>query len=402
MLKTKVAAVTVIGPLRSGSKFPDDLQLHIFGRRLVEENNPELEFEWFVAFRKSWGHEYPESRNSHIYALDSASVPELSANHPSVDHGAMLNHVLRTLPDDLRFVLILDPDCFLLGPNALQEHIGSMSEKGVAVSGTPYGLTFPKSFFRDFPTVFAMIIDRTLVQIKDLDFMPDLLELEMSLQMQNQKNRHSPKSASSRLRQFLRNIVSPLIKWIFGVANPILWWGFLMACRLEPYDGHQANDTSSQVRKHFLNSIKHQELQVVVSRGSLSRKSSPKIVAQRRGSNQQFGSAEYFRNHGVFEGWTLKRGGLRELLVEKLALVLSGGRPLENNRFPTSSLVFSEELSNVVVLDRFLASYPGVDSWAYQGSVFAIHLGLPTKLSLSGSESWDQLRTQILELSARP
>jgi hypothetical protein len=401
MLKTKVAAVTVIGPPRSGSKFPDDLELHTFGRTLVEENNPELEFEWFVAFRKSWGHEYPESRNSHIYALDSASIPELSSNHPSVDHGAMLNYVLGTLPDDLRFVMILDPDCFLLGQNALQKHIDSMSEKGVAISGTPYGLSFPKSFFRDFPTVFAMVIDQSLVQIKDLDFMPDLLELEMFSHMQNQKNRHSPKSARSRLRPILRKMVSPLIKWIFGVVNPTQWWGFLMACRLEPYDGHQANDTSSQVRRLFLNSIKHQELKVVVSRSSLSRKNSQKIVAQRKRSNQQFGSPEYFRNHGVFEGWTLERGGLREKLVEKLALVVSDGRPLENNRFPTSSLVFSEELANAGVVDRFLVSYPGVDSWAYEGSVFAIHLGLPTKLSLSGSASWYQLRTQILELGAK-
>lgn len=401
MLKTKVAAVTVIGPQRTGSNFPDDLELHLFSRRLIEENNPGIEFEWFVAFRQSWGHEYPESSNTNIYSLDAASVPELSANHPSVDHGAMLNHVVGTIPDNFRFLLILDPDCFLLGPHALQEYLESISEQGIAVSGTPYGLSFPKSFFRDFPTVFAMIIDRTLVQVQDLNFMPDLLELEMLLREQKQKSIVLSKFASSKLRRFFRGVATPFIKWVFGVANPTLWWGFLMACRIAPYDGHQANDTSSQVRRDLLNAIKHQELKVVVCKTSMSKKTSQRIVAHRKFSDHEFGAAEYFRNHGVFEGWTLTSGGVREALVQMVALLFSAGRPLENNRFPTSSLIFSEGLENVSEVDRLSISYPGVDLWAYENSVFAVHLGLPTKVSLGGPDSWEQLKHQILDLSAK-
>ena len=174
-----------------------------------------------------------------------------------------------------------------------------------------------------------------------------------------------------------------------------------MACRIAPYDGHQANDTSSQVRRDLLNAIKHQELKVVVCKTSMSKKNSQRIVAHRKFSDHEFGAAEYFRNHGVFEGWTLTSGGVREALVQMVALLFSAGRPLENNRFPTSSLIFSEGLENVSEVDRLSISYPGVDLWAYENSVFAVHLGLPTKVSLGGPDSWEQLKHQILDLSAK-
>ncbi len=399
-MKTKVAVLTVIGPVRIGSVFPSDLALHTFGRNLLEGNNPDLEFEWFVAFKNSWGHEYPNSKNTQVYGLDAAILPELSANHPSVDHGAMLNYLVAQVPDAFRFILVLDPDCFLLGPSALQKHLAWIAENGIGFSGTPYGLGFPKSFFRDFPTVFAMIIDQTLVDVKDLDFMPNPLELSMVSTTQKQNIWNFPRSIGTKIRSFLRGLVAPWLKWIFGVGNPTLWWGFLIACRLVPYDGHQANDTSSQVRRHFLKSTNHFELKVVVHRGSLSESTSQSIVAHRKNSNPDFGSAEYFRNHGVFEGWTLNKGGIRDALVQRVALMFSAGRPLENNRFPTSSLVFSEELSDAVQIEKLCNSFPGLDLWVNEDSIFAIHLGLPTKSGLVSSGSWDHLKKEIMELNS--
>jgi hypothetical protein len=119
----------------------------------------------------------------------------------------------------------------------------------------------------------------------------------------------------------------------------------------------------------------------------------------RENSNLEFGSAEYFRNHGVFEGWTLEKGGIRDALVQQVALMFSAGRPLENHRFPTSSLVFSENISDVTRIDRLCLSYPGLDLWVEGDSIFAIHLGLPTKSGLVSSGSWNLLKREIIELN---
>ena len=397
-MRTKVAALTVIGPRRPDSKFPNDLELHLFSRSLVEANNPDIDIEWFVAYRSSWNYEYPELSSTRCFPLSDSDLSDFPISHSSLEHGLMLNYLIKVISDSYRFVLIMDPDCFLVGSGGLSQHLNFMVKNEVAVSGTPYGLTFPKSSFRDFPTVFSLLLDQSRVNIKNLDFTPELKATKDEANLGLNADNGLFSKAKGWLRNSTRPIVSRSLKLILGISDPVLWWGFLMGLRNSQREPRFANDTSYKVRESLHKNANHHELKVVVSRLALLGSASEKVVATREDSDPRFGSSEYFRNHGVFEGWTLKRGGARDYLTLLLVRSVGGRVPSANRRFPTSSLVLSEDVKERNSIEKLVRRYPGIDIWSDRNSIFAIHLGLPTKMKLAGSADWDQLRTEIESL----
>jgi hypothetical protein len=394
-MRTKVAALTVIGPRRPGSKFPNDLELHLFGRSLVEANNPNIDIEWFVAYRSSWNYTYPELSNTRCFPLSDSDLSDSPLSHSSLEHGLMLNYLVRLIPDSHRFVLIMDPDCFLVGSGGLAQHLEFMVENEVAVSGTPYGLTFPKASFRDFPTVFSMLLDQSRVNIKSLDFTPELKDVKDAASLDLDSENDFISRVRRRLRNAIRPIASRFLKLTLGIADPVLWWGFLMGLRNSQREPRFANDTSYKVRDTLRQTLKHHELKVVVSRLALFGKASVKVVATRKDSDPRFGTSEYFRNHGIFEGWKRTRGGVRDYLTELLVRVAGGPVPSAETRFPTSSLVLSEGVKEGAQIERLVLKYPGIDIWSDRNSIYAIHLGLPTKIMLGSSADWDRLRAEI-------
>jgi hypothetical protein len=227
----KLAAISVLGPIRDGSLFPDDLELHLFGRGLIEKNNPDLEITWFISWKSEWAHSYPSANRTRLFILNPDGSPELKYSHPSLDHGAMLNLMMKDVDGSFDYVLVMDPDCFLVGKNGLQEHVNRMGSSGIAISGTSYGMQAPKSFFRDFPTVFALVIDCALVDIRALDFRPSKWSSETTVGIQDRGIKASIISLKNQTRRVPRFVIGRILGGLLGVHDPVRWWGFLSEFR---------------------------------------------------------------------------------------------------------------------------------------------------------------------------
>ena len=378
----------MLGPIRDGSLFPDDLELHLFGRELIEKNNPDLEITWFVSWKSEWGHRYPSTSKTKLFIVNAEDNPELKFSHPSLDHGVMLNLMMKDLYGSFDYVLVMDPDCFLVGKNGLQEHVKRMGSNGIAISGTPYGMQAPKSFFRDFPTVFALLIDCALVDIRALDFRPSKWSSETNVGIQNRGIRASITSLKNQTRRVARFVIGRVLRSLLGVHDPVRWWGFLGEFRHGSPEADLAGDTAFGVRESLMQSVRHQELEVVLNEKLLGPKNESSPVAFRPESSMEFSGSGYFRNHGVFEGWQLERGGVRDRLTWFAVKFFARREPGDSGRYPTSSMVFSSSLKDSMLVNELFSYYPALDLWAFDQKTFAIHLGLPTKSRLTRKSTW--------------
>lgn len=384
----KLAAISVLGPIRDGSLFPDDLELHLFGRGLIEKNNPDLEITWFVSWKSEWGHSYPSASRTKLFILNPDGSPELKYSHPSLDHGAMLNLMMKDVDGSFDFVLVMDPDCFLVGNNRLQEHMNHMGSNGIAISGTSYGMQAPKSFFRDFPTVFALLIDCALVDIRALDFRPSKWSSESDVEIRDRGIRASIISLKNQTRRVPRFVIGRILGGLLGVHDPVRWWGFLSEFRHGSPETDLAGDTAFGVRESLMHSVRHQQLEVVLNEKLLGTRNESSPVAFRPESSIEFSGSGYFRNHGVFEGWQLERGGVRDRLTWSAVKFFARREPRDSGRYPTSSMVFSSSLKDSKLVNELFSFYPALDLWAFDQKTFAIHLGLPTKSRITRESTW--------------
>ncbi|MGE5027695.1 MAG: glycosyltransferase family 2 protein [Betaproteobacteria bacterium] len=86
-------------------------------------------------------------------------------------HASALNGLLRHV--ETRFLLVLDPDFYILRPNWLKEVEAHMRHEGLAFFGAPWHPRYTENY-RYFPAVHCMFIDRKFVRLEDIDFCPIL------------------------------------------------------------------------------------------------------------------------------------------------------------------------------------------------------------------------------------
>jgi len=91
----------------------------------------------------------------------------------SYHHAAALNDCLATVEINTKYILILDPDFYILRAKWIQEVLSHMADNNLGFFGSPW---HPKwySKFRNFPCQQCMFIDLSLIDIEDIDFRPNL------------------------------------------------------------------------------------------------------------------------------------------------------------------------------------------------------------------------------------
>jgi hypothetical protein len=395
MSKHKICFLSIIGPRSEQSHFPSDLDLHVFGRSLIECDDNFSDADWVVATKLDWGNHYPPSENTTVYQLTEAEVPDLRSEHPSMDHGAMLNFVCSRLPDETSHLVVIDPDCFVTDPQALALLIDEMDRDGVSVVGTPYGMQFPKNYFRDFPTLFLLVIDVSRINLGSLDFRPQLVTTTRT------GSTAGYSSLLSRLdfrgvRNLMRMLISQIIRVGLGVNDPLRWWGFLMDHRRGIPDVLESVDTGFALREELIGNNSHKTLKVVVAENVLPQNNVRSPVAYRSQSDPAFGSSRYFRNHGVFEGWQLFRGSFQDFLTNAVARVSAKDvGEVVSSRFPTTSMIPTFEVNQPQLVRQFMSEFPQADLWAHKENIIAVHLGYGTKNTLSKDNDWSKLKNMI-------
>lgn len=94
----------------------------------------------------------------------SGSYHHAKGLHKALDHA------------ETRFILILDPDCYIVRKEWIQETLLHMDRHGLAFFGAPCHPKKPSSY-RGFPYVACLFVDTDKVDASELDFTPHIDEL---------------------------------------------------------------------------------------------------------------------------------------------------------------------------------------------------------------------------------
>jgi hypothetical protein len=127
---------------------------------------------WLVVDNSGNGLEgfFPESDRRFV-PVQGVDPSRLSINHPSYHHAAGLHAALPLIRT--RFVLILDPDFYVVRRHWLVEIPAHMRHRGLAFFGATWHPRWPTKY-RYFPAVHCLFIDSSVVPLTTLDFTPCL------------------------------------------------------------------------------------------------------------------------------------------------------------------------------------------------------------------------------------
>lgn len=100
--------------------------------------------------------------------LPGSNDTSLGASH---HHAAALNSLIKHVQS--RYILVLDPDFYLLLPHWIETVLTHMREQNIAFFGVPWHPKYVENY-RYFPAVHCMFIDLEQVPVETLDFRPIL------------------------------------------------------------------------------------------------------------------------------------------------------------------------------------------------------------------------------------
>ncbi len=177
----KITILTVAGP--------DDEPFVRSNIELVRELNKDADIKFVVIDNGITGPKKTGIKGS----IDAEVVKgvEQSDDKPvscrgSYQHADALNNYLKTAKINSRYLLVLDPDFYIVAPNWIDMVIEHMENKGLSFFGAPW---HPKwySKYRNFPCVHCMFIDCIRVDVASLDFTPDLISRNKAVEVEKNK-----------------------------------------------------------------------------------------------------------------------------------------------------------------------------------------------------------------------
>src|SRR2546426_5675187 len=141
--------------------------------QLASRLNPGFSFRWVVVENT------PVDDENRFLKTDSRFEVRAGVERPpphegraSYHHGRALNRALKEVAS--RFLLVLDPDFFVLEENWMQKILEYMKEEGLAFLGAPWHPRWYRKW-RYFPCAHCLFIDLTKVELAELDFRPEIL-----------------------------------------------------------------------------------------------------------------------------------------------------------------------------------------------------------------------------------
>jgi hypothetical protein len=176
-----VTIYSVPGPSQSeailAEKIPGGWQYSIENLRFLSDLNPETEFEIVFGHVTSFGPvpKLPTINRItvHVYVFDELDLALGENPLPNLQHGAILNHILREHQLQTESYAVLDPDCYIIMPNAFDKLLSHMAARKLDIIGVSYPTTLPKVYYWDFPTAYFQLMRADGVHPQDLDFLPD-------------------------------------------------------------------------------------------------------------------------------------------------------------------------------------------------------------------------------------
>ncbi len=177
---TDIDVIVVPGPagkkINEKSNWIGGIDFVNYQIKLFSTLNPELNIRWNLGILED------HLDNSELI-MNDASVRNFIFNksdlnvkykdNPSSQHGCLLNLLIKQIKvDHSRFLVIIDPDFFVISKNWISNLVNYMEQKSVAIIGASYPETNCRMYF-DFPTALCSIIDTQHLSLDLLDYLPD-------------------------------------------------------------------------------------------------------------------------------------------------------------------------------------------------------------------------------------
>lgn len=140
-------------------------------KRLLLQLNSSVDITWLVVNNTR----YDEERSSrplldtYFTELPCVARPKNIYGMDSYHHGFGLNSCLEHV--HTRYMLVLDPDFFILMNDAILHVLLHMNKHGLAFFGAPWHPKYIKKY-RDFPCPHCLFIDTDIAKVESLDFAP--------------------------------------------------------------------------------------------------------------------------------------------------------------------------------------------------------------------------------------
>lgn len=188
---------------------PNDGPLIERNAHLMRRMNPGISFELYVIDNSRHAGGACVQENELWKVVDGIPTSDSRVSlqsQASSQHGLALNGFMADHPVTSRYLLVLDPDFFIYFDNWIASVTAHMSAQKIDFFGAPW---HPKWFtkYRGFPCVHCLFIDTHAVDIKSLDFTPDI---KPTLAAGLKK-----KKFVARIKQ---NVSSPLLSLIYSMS----------------------------------------------------------------------------------------------------------------------------------------------------------------------------------------
>lgn len=226
---------------------------------LVKKLNPNTPFEWIVVQNTPENEidqdiNYSDPRFTVIKGPYLSDWEKETIAYGSFHHAKALTIGFYYAKSD--FILTLDPDCFILAPNWIENTLTHLTENKIAFMGTPYHSRFFYNY-RTFPTVVCMFINRKQMYEASyftFNFFPAVDDLYY------RKSKYFYLVHDTRPLKMHRFFAKVFLDKEMSLKNTPFYLKQIFTNRF-PQFGIKAKDTGYELYEQYSHKVKHEEFQ---------------------------------------------------------------------------------------------------------------------------------------------
>ena len=272
---------------------------------LLAKLNPSMHFKVILGHHQSFGPIPKLLRAENIEILietmkEKETPSEFRVSH-SMQHGILLNYILKKRPGHTDYYLILDPDCYILKKNGIQIAIDRMLKFDLATYGVSYPSNLPKVYYTDFPTAYLQFIDSRKISPDQLDFRPS-----KTLSLKNKAPLELFLRLLSEFISFSKFPIKKLINRIKRSQNSIHFWFYLAFSNIAYRKFGLFKDTGWANRERFIN----YKYEIIPFRVTMVR--IPSWIVSKKVSDLYSFKNQDLKNSGLNSAWHLIFNGIFE------------------------------------------------------------------------------------------
>jgi hypothetical protein len=338
---------------------------------LLASLNQDVNFEVLVAHSIFHGpssdfQQYPNMQ-IYLHLFGEDHIVGLKDLDPVLQHGTLLNALLKKISPNSRFVLILDPDCYAIEKNLISSCIQKLNDSEISVMGIPYPTWYPKEYSLETPQLYFSLFDRTKIKIEELDLragggntriVGDFLGIPKKLQL-------------ATVRKLRAILLSKRIIEVGGISETLLNLKINVIQKryeINPQDTGwrigsilEAKGSSFETLPNILKS----DFDIV----GFNRYEYLKVNGDLTHLSDHLGW--YFLVHGLIEGRGLGRQGAIPLLLNRFI----HNKLTIRSKWPVNAFVGRDSISNKSDLSLVVGAIPAADCYSHDGKFSIFHIG---------------------------